>query len=376
MLIEIVGCSTRNKGAELLLLAVREHFAARRDVQLTVTPWFGPWSDRAKYGLLTRIDVKSFGRAYLALNLVPKSARRSYGLASHSDVDLVLDASGFAYGDQHGPQPARNLAAYYEKMRRSGKRIVLLPQAFGPFTDPEVARQMRWLLESVDLAYARDSASRQYLEELSPGNPKLRQAPDITIALDGACDMHELQTTEGTVGIVPNSRMLDKNGPRVAAAYVPAMIAIARHIQERGMRPVLLVHDDSEDLELAERILAEGKLDLRLIHERDPLKIKSVIRSLSGLVGSRFHALVSALSQSVPSVAMGWSHKYRTLLEAYGCPENLIDLREDGLDLSALDRLCAAPVRFAQREVLGKANRELRRELDGMWAEIDQAAHA
>jgi polysaccharide pyruvyl transferase WcaK-like protein len=47
-------------------------------------------------------------------------------------------------------------------------------------------------------------------------------------------------------------------------------------------------------------------------------QVKSIISHLDLLIGSRFHALVGALSSHVPVVALGWSHKYVELLRDVG----------------------------------------------------------
>ena len=50
----------------------------------------------------------------------------------------------------------------------------------------------------------------------------------------------------------------------------------------------------------------------------------------SVLVTSRFHAMISGLATSTPTVVVGWSHKYREVLDDFG-------LSSLGLDSSALN---------------------------------------
>ena len=45
---------------------------------------------------------------------------------------------------------------------------------------------------------------------------------------------------------------------------------------------------------------------------------KAAIGNCSLLVASRYHSVVAALSSGVPTVVVGWHHKYRELLEHYG----------------------------------------------------------
>jgi polysaccharide pyruvyl transferase WcaK-like protein len=47
------------------------------------------------------------------------------------------------------------------------------------------------------------------------------------------------------------------------------------------------------------------------------------------LVTSRFHAMISGLSTCTPTVVVGWSHKYREVLDDFG-------LAEFGMDSSVL----------------------------------------
>src|SRR5690606_25073591 len=84
------------------------------------------------------------------------------------EVNIVLDASGFAYGDQWGAQYAhRRMGKFIKAWKSEGKKIILLPQAFGPFTKGDLKSEMAMMLDNVDLVFAREKQSYSYLKGIS-----------------------------------------------------------------------------------------------------------------------------------------------------------------------------------------------------------------
>jgi hypothetical protein len=67
--------------------------------------------------------------------LVPAGIREQYGVVLDKEVNVVLDAAGFAYSDQWGPDLSEELARSSKRWKKQGSKVILLPQAFGPFRD-------------------------------------------------------------------------------------------------------------------------------------------------------------------------------------------------------------------------------------------------
>ena len=55
-------------------------------------------------------------------------------MAIRKDIDVIFDLSRFAYGDQwkNNHKLLKNTANLYKKYK-DGSKIILMPQAFGPF---------------------------------------------------------------------------------------------------------------------------------------------------------------------------------------------------------------------------------------------------
>ena len=68
---------------------------------------------------------------------IPKRTRvhikNKWGIVFEADIDLVLDASGFAYGDQWGVINLINTSNEILRLKNRGAKYIFLPQALGPF---------------------------------------------------------------------------------------------------------------------------------------------------------------------------------------------------------------------------------------------------
>lgn len=322
MIVEITGTNTRNKGAELMLIAVRAQLGEHSDVQLAVDQFFGTYAERAKHGLLQKIRLNGWGRSRIAVELMPQEFRRAFGLVRDDDVDALVDAAGFAFGDQHPPERAVQFAARVEAAKRSGKPVVLLPQALGPFENPAIRDAFVRIVDAADLVFARDDISMQHARKAAGARDYLRQAPDFTNLV---CP--ELSVDSGDsdrVCIVPNQRMIEKaESEEEAAAYVPLLVRCVETVEDEGLQPILLLHERG-DKELAVDVQQHIGHSIPLHEEQDPVALKRFLGESHLVIGSRFHSLVGALSQGVPSIGTSWSHKYEMLFRDYGCEEMLL----------------------------------------------------
>lgn len=371
MILEIAGANTQNKGAELMLATLHKHFCVpESDVTFAVTPWFGSITDRLRYNLATKLNpIKKFGRSQIALKLLSDSFLKSHGLVQDQDLDGVLDISGFAFGDQHPAKRTLEFAEQVHAWKSLGKPIALLPQAFGPFENSEIRAAFAKVYQDVDLIYARDKVSYQHLQDSFGESSKLRLSPDITIGLQS-----EIAATDKSeeVFIVPNARMLDKSDKSQAEKYVPLLATCIQRVMDLDHKAVFLLHDTKEDKLLLPKVHALLGTEIEAIEISDPVQLKKKIGTAKLVIGSRFHALVSALSSSVPVLATGWSHKYEMLLEDFGCPDAILSLddseaRIQELVTSNLD----ADVQKTTIGTLNDRGSTLREQIHTMWNEVD-----
>jgi polysaccharide pyruvyl transferase WcaK-like protein len=340
MYIEIKGVQFVNKGAELMLHAVLQQLKVLQpDARIVLqSNANSPYVARAKVGAWQKAGLRFFGIEFNAYShWLPKKVRnwlaRQYGIVTEADIDLVLDASGFAYGEQWPEKNALYLADELERFQRKGKIYVFLPQAFGPFNRPLEQKRLKESLGYAALVCARDESSFAYLQQLMGPSERLCQLPDFTNLVEPA--QLESQLPTNTLMMIPNHQMLSARNPDPLwrQNYLSVLRRFIDIAQQNAMHIVVLNHEGVKDLELCQQLL-QGKSDkIELISEPDPLKVKALIGQSRAVVCSRFHGCVSALSQAIPCIGTSWSHKYEALFADYQSTELLIrpDLTEQQL---------------------------------------------
>ena len=95
------GVGPHNFGAELMFLsAVAKVKEQDPETRICMDPYFAPYDWRARHGLYQLFDPTNSGRlGWLRGRLFHAGYANRYGLMRPRDIDVLLDASGYAIGD-------------------------------------------------------------------------------------------------------------------------------------------------------------------------------------------------------------------------------------------------------------------------------------
>jgi polysaccharide pyruvyl transferase WcaK-like protein len=388
MKIEVHGAGFRNFGAELMLRATVAEIGRRLgDVDFAIDPFYGSIAQRQALHLLSIVPARGHvgsgpwsarfrrQKAFARLRgLLPAGSFRRwcdlYGVVDISDISALLDIAGFAYSEQWGVAPTSHLAALAGHFASRGRPVILLPQAFGPFSTADGEAAFARVLAASTLVYARDRQSYETAARLVRETSRLRLAPDLTISFCAT-----LAEDEGVAVavLIPNARVPEKAGAVWHGKYEEILASCGRFLAAAGLEVRIDVHDTSgDDAVLASALMAAvGGSAARLEPSPDCVAAKTMLGRARLVISSRYHGLVAALSQAVPVLALGWSHKYEALLRDFDCERFMVS-PEDSVE-SVTDRveeLADPGGNRAVRERLRARIGELRRANDAMWDEV------
>jgi polysaccharide pyruvyl transferase WcaK-like protein len=369
--IDVLGIGFPNKGAELMLVAIAEWASKLQVPARLAVSWDTPFRDRARYGLLGRVSYPVGARIpYERLaNLVPQRLVERLGAVRDRDVNLVLDASGYAYGDPWGASKAhQRMGGRVAAWRRSGKCVVMLPQAFGPFREQPLRYQMRQVLRGAHRIYARDSVSFEALAELGEGESNVSKAPDFTCLVEGK-PFVGMEAARGAIGIIPNHKTYELGTNTTQEKYADFLAATASLLISQGHKVVLILHEGEKDRQLCEEIRRLTRHELTILAPSDPREIKMAIGLCASVLTSRFHGFASALFQGVPVLATSWSHKYEELASDFGEPHLVIDIASPEDTAQRLSAL--AKDKTGISEQLAARSEQFKRISREMWSEIE-----
>lgn len=380
LFVEIKGVQFRNKGAYLMLLASLEGLKGiARPVELVLSPGPNlPYPERARLGAWQKLSFRRGGLDLTPMiGKLPGAVQRlfnRYGMVSEKQIDLVLEASGFAYGDQWPLRFLQNTAKEVVRFAKAGKPFVFMPQAFGPFKTEDSKAAMRDIINHARLIFVRDPVSLQHLQSCVPNLPdSVVLTPDFTVGLT-ARPNDEIPVINGPyAALIPNNKVVSKfnhaGAEQLRNDYITAFAAAANTLADAGMQCVLVNHEGKEDAELCAEIAA--KAPCQIVQIEDPLAVKAFIGKAELAISSRFHGAVNALSQGVPCIATSWSHKYHAMMTDFGMADYCVtELSEQSL-LSALQQLLDN--KDALATVVKQQAAALKQQNAAMWQRLYQA---
>jgi polysaccharide pyruvyl transferase WcaK-like protein len=371
--------STGNQGVNALCWSTLEGLASRGCAETHVFE-YGTATGSARFGELcyTLHGVTVGKRLWRSNHLGVARLAALVGLRRHQlvdtvqDADLVLDVSGGdSFTDLYGSARFRNIVAPKQIALSLGRRLVLLPQTYGPFTREKNQRIAKRLIAGATLAYARDPDSFARLqallgEQFDPARhrqgvdlafglqPRRPHALDINLAtaLLARCD-------RPIIGL--NISGLIANRPREAVDrfglncdYLSMMRElIVRLLEETDAQLLIVPHVHApaghyeSDLEASQYVLDSlpepyrREADERatvVTGDLDACELKWIISQCEWFCGTRMHATIAALSSGVPTAALAYSLKTRGVFETCGVAECVVDLRKC-THVEALERI-------------------------------------
>lgn len=373
--IEVYGGQMVNFGDELMLEQIAMQLGRRiPELRFAMYPRDLNWAARARHGL--RPILPGLVRRPVALGHVWEWIDRlgvgrlnrllpRYGLVPPHEVQGVLTMSGFAFSDVWSAS-TRNAAAVFERYARRSVPVVLLPQAIGPLNVAAVRKDFLRIASSAKLILVRDAESLGIVRGLLGDDPRVRRCWDITLV-----EPVKLSLPDGRVrvAIVPNARMVDRASSAWRSRYVRTMREIISHIGDRAEVKVLIHGAEPDDEALGIELTRDQPIEV-LTFEDGPAA-RRALSEFHFVVGSRYHALVGAFAQAIPSIGIGWAHKYRGLYEDFDlrsfCAEE--DTSTEYI-LELVDHLLVAENNLSVRSTIAVTLERIEADLHLMWDDV------
>jgi polysaccharide pyruvyl transferase WcaK-like protein len=332
--------------------------------------------------------------------------KRNLLLKTIVEADMVADITGGdSFSDIYGMR--RFITGFLRKWAITvlGKKLVLLPQTYGPF-DKRLTRVLaRYIINRATLVYSRD---RKGLDDvgalLGAGkcDGKIRFVPDVGFLLDPhrpqseeMQSLEKIKDSSGTLvglnisGLLSCSSDTGDNMFNLKIDYPALIDSIVEFLMQQEGAAVLLVphvvsarkgdapprksvarkrYREQSDSVACERLydrMAEkhpGRIFIvrgRYNHN----ETKYIIGLCDFFIGSRMHACIAALSQGIPAVGVAYSGKFHGVFESVGVENCVADARRFDED-ELLEKISSAyrgmgHVRENLHESVARAQREV-----------------
>jgi polysaccharide pyruvyl transferase WcaK-like protein len=379
--VSIVGAAlSANKGAAAMLETVIAKLPSTMgDCSFDILTTY-PEADRPKIPSGSKARVVGLQPLRLALVEIPVAfvaliARtlrlplgwvRTRACRSILDSSVVVDVAGISFVDGRGIP----ITIYNTLMTGLplllGVPTVKAAQALGPFKTQPNRLLAKLVLPRLAAVCARGARTREHLDDLRLTN--VTNVADLAFSLDES-EILPTSVTESLaplgekfIVVMPSSvvrGLYESSG----ADYVSAVSTLIREIRlVTGLAVVIAPHsyrvghpegrmNDGPVCRQVADALSDDPMVVGVDADLSAGELRRLIGLGQVLVTSRFHAMISGLSTCTPTVVVGWSHKYREVLDDFG-------LAEFGMDSSALSSP-AEIVAQVQRCVADKSRIEL-----------------
>lgn len=259
----------------------------------------------------------------------------------YRNCDLILDISGYAIGDNWDYYYCKQYLEHIEFAKCFGIPMYMMPQSLGPFNFVgEHAAELNQLCKKLFpyplVICAREQEGYEMIKKAyNLSNVVL--LPDLVLNNRGV-ETADIFTNsprfyfptipKNSVGIIPNVRTLDLCGEEeLLSMYKKAISAILK----QGNTTYILSHATC-DIELCRKLkqsFIENKNVILIDSDLNCIEFNHIVKQFKYVIASRFHAIVHAMKNGIPCIAIGWAIKYYNLLSMFGQEDYVFDVHDE-----------------------------------------------
>ncbi|SHE45562.1 polysaccharide pyruvyl transferase family protein [Chryseobacterium takakiae] len=241
----------------------------------------------------------------------------------HQAKTIFVKGGGFihAYGEKTAPYLMWYFLFYVRLAKALGKKVVFLPNSYGPFIGLTVEKQVRSVFGKLDLVYARENVSAQSLGQLM--GKEIPVEMDLGFFLEKGSQeeavkilqKYKLSKEDKIVGVTIRPWRFPglSNPEALYKKYISSVADLTRHLLAKGYKVALcnqsLGPNSHEDDRNAIRDLLAQVQDPNIIWINENLScdlLKAVYSNFYFFIGTRFHSIIFSLTSLVPSIAIGY----------------------------------------------------------------------
>lgn len=292
-----------------------------------------------------------------------------------AESDVLLDIGGITFSDGREKFLPFNILSIWPAMLL-GVPVVKMAQALGPFHQPMNRMSAKYFLKRCRHIFARGVQTGQFLAELGLPGDQFDPAADIAFLYQPGDSLshenddrlqtlleqiHQARRQGKQVIIFSPSVLVEKQSHRkgldYAGRFLEAIVTLPSgryfyvfmpNATRAGSQK--LHNNDLVTIMNFKHQAQNGDLSKdRLVHtawinfDINTASIRMLIAEADVLVTSRYHAMISGLCLSIPTIVMGWGHKYLETMAYF-------DLQDYSLDFGDADVELAAWIEKAIRE--------------------------
>jgi colanic acid/amylovoran biosynthesis protein len=305
---------------------------------------FNAGKDLLSRGLLLQVCKNKF----LTDLLFSKDTADTVKEFREADV-IFVKGGGFihAHGEKSAPYVMWFFLFYIKLAKKLNKKVIFLPNSFGPFEGFTVKSQIKKTFKKIDLTLARENISAQKMGELL--NQEITVSPDLGFYLKASekiggkriLEKYNFFAEDKVVGITIRPwRFPGKENPEeLYEKYIESVKDLSLHIVDKGYKVAFFnqslgpnAHED--DRNAIKYLISKFKLDDRqkFVWVNENLNcqdLKAVYSNLYFFIGTRFHSVIFSMTSLVPSIAIGYGgNKAKGIMKDFQLNEYVIQIED------------------------------------------------